>query len=402
MRLLNRFFGPLTQDQFAKMILRRLRRAGIKGKLVYDPREFWIRETEGMQFFLANAYAEDCRAAKADRELILKRFIASWASSHVQAPEDFEDAKPDLMPVVRARSYYEVDLRRVAPEGTVALHAYQIIADHLCVSLVYDLPAAMLTITQELLDKWGVTLYEALETGKANLKETTKSYAQIGSIYAVVNGDSYDASRLVLTDLIAGMEVLGDTIAMIPNRETLLVAGAGDHQGLDAMLNLAEEGLKHERYISGIALRLVDGDWEQWLPPEDHPLFDRFDRLRMHTIGQEYESQKGMLEAELQREGRDVFVASYSAMEQKSTGRISTYSVRGKDVPMLLPRTDLIMLVGPAGDDQAATLASGRWEDVERVAGHLMEPQGLYPERYLVEIFPAVEQLRRIGIVYLD
>jgi len=402
MRLLSRLLGPPSQNKFAKMILRRLRQAGVKRELVYDPREFWIREPEGMQFFLSNAYAEYCRAEKADRELVLKRFIASWASSHIQAPEDFEDAKPDLMPVVRARSYYEVDLRRVAAEGAVQDYSYEIIADHLCVSLVYDLPAAMMTVTQELLDKWGVTLFEALEVAKTNLKETTKSYAQIGSMYAVVNGDSYDASRLVLTDLIAGMEVSGDAVAMIPNRETLLVAGADDQPGLEAMLNLAEEALKHERYISGIALRLVGGDWEQWLPPEDHPLFNRFDRLRMQTIGQEYESQKGMLEAELQKEGRDVFVASYSAMEQKPAGRIRTYSVWAKDVPTLLPRTDLIMLVGPAEDDQVKTLASGRWEDVERAAGHPMAPQGLYPERYLVESFPSDDELKRVGIMNLN
>ncbi|MBA3481391.1 MAG: hypothetical protein H0T51_06205, partial [Pirellulales bacterium] len=80
--------------------------------------------------------------------------------------------KADLFPVVRARTYYEVDLKRVDPMAEISRYPHQIIADDLCVSLVYDLPSSTMTVMQEQLDKWGVTLYEGLEIAKANLRET--------------------------------------------------------------------------------------------------------------------------------------------------------------------------------------------------------------------------------------
>ena len=46
---------------------------------------------------------------------------------------------------------------------------YHPLGDHLAIALVYDLPEAMQTIGQERLDKWGVTLYEAMEVARENL-----------------------------------------------------------------------------------------------------------------------------------------------------------------------------------------------------------------------------------------
>jgi len=59
------------------------------------------------------------------------------------------------------------------------------------------------------------------------------------------------------------------------------------------------------------------------------------------------------------------------------------------------------MLVSPreGGVDE---LARGRWEDVQRVVGHLMVEQQEYPPRYLVDDFPTPEELAAIGKLELD
>ena len=46
-------------------------------------------------------------------------------------------------------------------------------------------------------------------------------------------------------------------------------------------------------------------------------------------------------------------------------------------------------------DDEQPVFAD--WERVAGVAGDLMEPQDLYPERYRVVEFPSDEQLAAIG-----
>ncbi len=53
---------PLNKDDFAKLMMARIRETGEKGKIVYDSKEFSLRG-EGKTFaamFLTNAYAEYC------------------------------------------------------------------------------------------------------------------------------------------------------------------------------------------------------------------------------------------------------------------------------------------------------------------------------------------------------
>jgi hypothetical protein len=143
-------------------------------------------------------------------------------------------------------------------------------------------------------------------------------------------------------------------------------------------------------------LILHDGEWEPWLPDLEHPLFNEFDGMRMRTIGQEYASQQEVLQAQIEREGRDEFVAGYSALQDESTGRIQTYCVWSQGISSLLPKTDLVFLAAP-GDGKVAQVAGGAWEEVRRIAGHLMQAQDVYPERWMVESFPSAEELRQIA-----
>lgn len=401
MGLLDRFFGPPSQDKFAKLVISRLSRAGVSGPFEYDQAKFAITQGRGALIVLHNAYAEYCRAAKGDRDNVMQTFLRSWATTF-EIPDEFDDAKPDLLPVLRARTYFEVDLKRIAPDADLDNYPYQIVGEDLCLSLVYDLPTTMMGVTQENLDAWGVTLYEGLEAAKENLKERTTSYAQIGRLISVMHGDNYDASRLVLADSIAASitdeEFQGPVIAMVPNRDTLLLASADDDESLETMVKIAEDALQHERRISGGALRLVDGEWEPWLPAAEHPLRQSFAKLRMQTVGSDYASQQEVLQAELQQESRELFVASFSAIQRDDSGEVLSYSVWSAGISSLLPRTDYLFLAGPNEQGEVVKLASGPWEQVERIAGRLMKPQDCYPPRYLVEEFPSADELQQIGI----
>ena len=98
-----------TKDEFAKLLTDRIRQAGEKGNIVYEARGV-PPAGEGKRaavMFLANAYKE---YSAADEDC-----ASGWSSggcgtglaSFEEMPEDFEDVKPDLMPVVRSRSHFE-------------------------------------------------------------------------------------------------------------------------------------------------------------------------------------------------------------------------------------------------------------------------------------------------------
>jgi hypothetical protein len=61
-----------------------------------------------------------------------------------------------------------------------------------------------------------------------------------------------------------------------------------------------------------------------------------------------------------------------------------------KDVPSLLPKVDKLALM-QSNEDKPDLID---WDTVTRVAGDLMTPQGIYPERYRVTDFPSEEQLK--------
>lgn len=103
---------------------------------------------------------------------MLQKWVRAWFVSEKNIPEEYEDVRPDLLPAVRGRAYYDVTRLRLQLAGnTTAEWPYQPLGEHLSVGLVYDMHEAMLTIRQEGLDNWGVTFYEAMEAARENLAQ---------------------------------------------------------------------------------------------------------------------------------------------------------------------------------------------------------------------------------------
>ena len=207
--------------------------------------------------FLTNAYKEYCAAPFADRSRVVRHWVRNWFATSKEMPDDFEDVRPDLLPVVRSRSHFELNNLEVARHCRQL--PYEVLGEHFGVGLVYDLPEAMRSIPQGNLDEWGVTFYEALEAAMENLLSLEAKFIGPESgegAYLSATGDNYDASRLLLKGVIRDFQIKGDPIAMIPNRENLIVVGSEDVEGLAGMVRLATKALKEPRPISGIALRL--------------------------------------------------------------------------------------------------------------------------------------------------
>jgi hypothetical protein len=399
-------FRPPSRDQFAKLVLAELRKTGGETKFRFDPEQFLIdRGGEGF-INLANLYQEYCQSPRAQRQVVLDRFIRGCLrTTSFDLPEDFEDVHPDLLPVVRSRFYLEsVMLQSRVRGGEGIAVPQQVIGDHLSLSLVYDLPQAMRSIIQDDLDKWGVSFYEAVEASQHNLEQMGNvSFASVQNeggdgVYISATGDNYDASRLIMFDLVRKMPIRGDCIAMVPNRDTLIITGSDDTAGLEIMCQIAEDSFQKPRPISTVALKLAGDEWESWLPEGKSRAAARFRELRLRTIGMEYNDQKELLDQINTQTGENVFVASFSAVKHKDTGRITSYSVWSEGVDTLLPETDDVLLLRADGaSPDVKVSAANCFNRVREVAGDLMQPLGTYPERYRVVDFPSEEQLKEIG-----
>jgi hypothetical protein len=390
----------LNKDDFAQLMIGRIQQAGEKGRITYQPEAFRLRG-EGEQsaaLMLGNAYREYCVAGEAERERIIRRWVRNWFSLLRDMPEDFDDAKPDLLPIVRSRSHFELSqLRSMVENGAPINWPYVPLGEHFGVALVYDLPDAMRSIPQANLDAWGVTLYEAIEIARENLAALPAKFIgpQSGDgIYVSATGDNYDASRILSAELIKQFQVRGDPVAMIANRDNLIIAGADDSAGLDAMLKMADEALRQLRPISSVAVRFDGQDWVPWLPEASHPLYRQFRRFYFDALGRDYAEQKELLDRLHAKTNKNVFVATFNVV-QDPQGRLLSYAVWTERVESFLPETDMVVFGGMEGEPTMVP-----WAKALEEVGHLLEPLDIYPPRYCVREFPPAEQLAAMGSVF--
>ncbi len=207
-RILNR---TTTKDGFAKMLLKRIRASGDARPVTYDPEGFRLLKSEDQVSFLGNIFQEYLRATPEERELLVRGFLTMWHTTDRPLPEEFDVVKADLLPALRARSYLEVDVQ-LANERNAPIPPYEVVGDHLALTLVYDLPTSMMTVNDDALSTWRISFYEAMEVAKRNLEARPMQYAQIGSAYAFANGDSYDATRMILLDFVRQLRTYLRTI----------------------------------------------------------------------------------------------------------------------------------------------------------------------------------------------
>lgn len=389
-------FAGRRRDRFAQRLIAEMKRCGAGPTLRYNAEQFVVERGDGGLVNLANIYHEYCNTPRGAREELFRRFVRGCIGmGSFELPSEFGDAEHDLLPVVRSRFYFESALLQSESRGGSGLNVpHLVIGDHLALSLVYDLPQAMRSIGHDDLSQWNTTFYEALESARHNLEQLGNvAFANINNrCFASATGDNYDASRLFLLDLIRRLPVRGDYIAMVPNRDSLIITGSDDEQGLGVMCKLARESFSQPRPISTIALRLEGDDWQPWLPDPDAPLYGVFKELRLRTLAAEYSDQCDLLTAVQRQRGETALPARFNVVQDTASQQFSSYCVWMEGVPSLLPKTDVVSFHRPDGK----VLGTASWERLELVVGSLMTHQDIYPERWLVREFPSAVQLRSL------
>ena len=257
----------------------------------------------------------------------------------------------------------------------------------------------MRSIIADNLRDWNVTLYEAIEAAKHNLLETEFPLALLGDrLYVSAAGDHYDACRILAVDLIRNLKLDGDPIAMIPNRDTLFITGSEDAEGLDMMATLTAKVMEEPRPMMSTALRLVDDEWIDWLPPTEHPAYPKFKDLKVQCLLGIYDVQKEQLTQLHQAQGVDAFVASQFAVRSPD-GRVWTCCVWAESVESWLPESDYIMFFWNEQSQQARVT----WDQALQIVGALVEEiDDLYPKRFRVKAFPNDSQLSQLKALSIE
>lgn len=388
---------PLEPAGFAALFEKALRAAGEARPIRFDAATFSLAIGDGSALvFLSNHFDEYRASAAGDREALLARAIRSVREFR-EIPGDFEKALPDLLPRVRERVVHE--FQKLNTKGDLPPIPHRVLADCFAVGVALDRPDSVASVMEPHLAAWKKTLDEALVPAIANLeRKSGGAWEAIGpGAWASPWHDDHDAARVLLVDMIRGLGVRGAPVAMIPNQNLLLVSGAEDAQGLDSIAAKATEVLAKPRAMSGAAMILQGRTWARFEPAQGQPGAEALRVARLHSAARDGTEQGELLKAKFEKEGRDVYVATFMLFQDKRNGALRSLTSWAQNVEALLPETEAIVFGRIKAGKPDGIRAQVGWADAKRVLGDAMKPQGLYPERYFVSGFPTEAQFEAMG-----
>jgi hypothetical protein len=405
MGFLQRLFGrKLTPQQqaadFAALVGDALRDAEVASSIEYDVEAFSLRCTYGGDvrsvMYLENYYRDWSRAPADERSAILERIVRVGRTHDVQLPE-FADARSQLRPLIRHRAQLTLMRLQKTAEGddNAARQFAEFIqlpfGDHLTVNLAFDMPESLMQLSTTDLQNWNVDSDSAMAAALTALAEPSDEWFQrvAPGVYVSPWRDTYDASRLLLTEEIRRLPLRGDPVAIVPTRICTLITGSDDIDGLAKILELAIEARDEDRPVSLVPVRLYADGWRTFavdrLHADEARLAGYREARQLEMLGI-YETQTELLEKAVPE---DVLVAPLDAFT-KDDRVVDTFAQWIQGVPTLLPECDNVAFVRR----DTGELALVPWGRVQDAMGKTMVRTEHWPPRFRVEAFPGDAEMR--------
>ena len=218
---------PMSAEQFAAYMEKRLS--------LYD--EIEVRGRSGMELRL--------RANEADVAADLSNFYAAYTRSPDQLDavvQTFVRVIAGIQPDRTTSDYAELadriypmlkplDMLAEVSERKLPMLAYREFLGDLIITYVIDEERSVSYINEEHLERWQIDVQDIHERAIENLRRRTEEqvrYTAVGEgeqrLFIFNSGDGYDATRLLLSDVLAEWvrQVPGRLVIGIPNRDFLI------------------------------------------------------------------------------------------------------------------------------------------------------------------------------------
>ena len=310
------------------------------------------------------------------------------------APITLQEALPRLLPKVRPRFLHEALPLLAGQPGP----EFQPLAGIFAVSLVVDLPDRELDVGRAELERWDAGFEPLLQRARANLagrSGTDDFEAMAPGCYRSTWRDNLDGSRVLLPGLLRQLPLRGDPVVLLPNRDTLLVAGAEDPEAMERALEGVLGFLAEDPHaLNGCPLRLRNFQWETFQAGAEHRFHRLLARVRNHRLHQEYGSQKHLLDRRHGLAGVAITVAPFH-LEAVPDGPVRSFTEwSGAMGEAWLPWADQVRLSWTRGRERGRAWVP--WERLQARPDPLLVPVGLFPERYRFAAPPDPDRLESL------
>lgn len=392
-----------TVASLARSLIDRARARG-DHKWRFDPEHLAIRHADDGAIHLTNMFLEYSNASPALRRDLLLKYDAMMQQIRAETPKLWQLAAKHIYPTIRSvHGTMSLEIATRKGDGKMPRTVSWPFAGDLIVQLAFDRGQSLAHVQEDLADTWGQTL-EALKTrALANLAALPRPQWQAlgDGVFQVVSDVSYEESLLLVNAVIDSLPFASSAVLMPTNRGVLLSCDGADPNALRTMLAHAERCLRENPWPMGATmLHREAGEWREFIPTgETARIHGSLTRLSSAIT---YNDQQVALQKHL---GDQIFVGPYSLLRRgDGPDSLCSWSSWTKDVPTLLPQTDLVVLGRPRTDGKHDMLMV-TWSALMKSCSARIKQTAERPARFMVEGFPSDEEwqvLAREGEVFVS
>lgn len=209
---------------------------------------------------LYDAYRQSSQTPD-DAVAYLTRLIDSF--SPAQLVTDFQQLRTTIFPMLKP-----IALLAAVRERHLPMLIYRPLLDELIISYVIDQQGSVSYINEQHLTEWKISPDVLHAQAITNLRERTEQtgFTTLGEgsqrLFLSSSQDGYDATRLLLTEVLAGWQNLlpGRLVVSVPNRDLLLGFSDADPLTLQQLVRQIQiDRLDHPAGLTDQLYTLIDG-----------------------------------------------------------------------------------------------------------------------------------------------
>jgi hypothetical protein len=387
--------NPITREEFAKQVADALRAEGVEGEFEHEAIENRLVHPARPPFLLEEHFLE----AQGQPPHLLEQLVRAYAHLHLHPPsqpETWEEAKDVVFPYVRPLLFHALLGFRAQQGEKVDPVPYASMTEHVTVCVGTPTKSKTLVASVADLARWGVSLEEAIDAGRANVRRRgTQAWPGAKDYPGVLRSpwkDEYGIARILFPDFYP-TPLRGDPVLIAPTWQHLFVAGSDDEKGLASLGALGRKIAEGDTVLLFRPMRLHDGALEHWLPPRGHPAHVALKTLHLINECGDYADQAtaGRRYLERREEASNIPVPQVALFN--GGVEANSFAVWREGPSCALPKVDLVVFKRKFQD-----LGVAKWDDVARVLGGELEPLDVYPPRFRARTFPAEWQLAQMNL----
>lgn len=235
----------------------------IKGNLEI---EFTAKGGKKSTTFLDNAY-NNYLSNPADLDLIIDRYSTSLEETISGTEKAF--GVDNIFPVIKDQKYIQQITELMNKKGEARFpFYYEQLNESLYVLYAIDTPSSIQFIHEDKISELGIKKSDLRSISKDNLKKAIPSLDLQGdpsSLSMIIADGNYEASFLLFNSMWTKDQfpVKGDIVVYVPSRDTVLITGSEDEEGLSRIKEIISDPENNWSHIvAEVGFIRINDKWE--------------------------------------------------------------------------------------------------------------------------------------------